>query len=237
MSHIRAIVAEQGITFLQGDILFLRVGFTAKYNTLSPPEQQAFPDRQPGGLLGLEATMDSLRWVWETGFAAVASDSPSFERGPTTGPYNDPDVSFHQWGLAGWGMPLGEMFDLEELAEACRERKRWSFFVCSLPMRVSCSSGMSISFVSGHPSCLVYTHRKATRHNLPLFFFVQAPTITSNDTDLKRVDARRRRVTRKLRRHPLASGHRSTALGTTLRACSSMGATGHVIDWSCNGRY
>ncbi|KAH7031469.1 uncharacterized protein B0I36DRAFT_289551 [Microdochium trichocladiopsis] len=145
MSHIRAIIAEQDLSFKQGDILFIRVGFTAKYNSLTPQEQQGFPDRQPGGLLGLEATMDSLRWVWESGFAAVASDSPSFERGPTNGPYNDPDVSFHQWGLAGWGLPLGEMFDLEELAEACRERGRWTFFVCSLPMRVSTLFSFSCS--------------------------------------------------------------------------------------------
>jgi hypothetical protein len=137
LKDLLAVARESNITFKQGDILFIRVGFTEAYNALSPAQQENFPERKPGGLLGVEATMDSLRWVWETGFAAVASDSPSFERGPTTGPYNDPDVSFHQWGLAGWGMPLGEMFDLDELAKACEERKRWTFFMCSLPMRVS----------------------------------------------------------------------------------------------------
>ena len=119
LKHLLAVAKEQNVTFKQGDILFIRVGFTAAYNALTATQQENFPERKPGGLLGIEATMDSLKRVWETGFAAVASDSPSFEGGPTTGPYYDPDVSFHQWGLAGWGMPLGEMFDLEELAEAC----------------------------------------------------------------------------------------------------------------------
>ncbi|KAM5344380.1 hypothetical protein ACJ41O_012917 [Fusarium nematophilum] len=137
MSHIRAIISESKLEFHHGDILFIRVGFTAQYNNLSPQAQQDYPDRQPGGLLGLEATEESLRWLWETGFAAVASDSPSFERGPTTGPYNHPDMSIHQWALAGWGLPIGEMFDLEELAEKCAERKRWSFFLCSVPLKVS----------------------------------------------------------------------------------------------------
>jgi kynurenine formamidase len=137
VAHLKAIVDESGIIIKPGDILFIRVGFTAKYNKLSVAEQEDFPNRQPGGLLGLEATRESLKWLWENGFAAIASDSPSFERGPATGPYNDPDVSIHQWALAGWGMPLGEMFDLEELAAACHERNRWTFFLCSLPMRVS----------------------------------------------------------------------------------------------------
>jgi hypothetical protein len=33
-------------------------------------------------------------------------------------------------------MPIGELFDLEELAEKCRERKRWAFFLTSVPLKV-----------------------------------------------------------------------------------------------------
>ncbi|KAF5006325.1 hypothetical protein FDECE_7298 [Fusarium decemcellulare] len=136
MSHIRAIITENKLEFRQGDILFIRVGYTAHYNMLSIDAQRALPDRKPGGLLGLEATKESLRWIWETGFAAIASDAAGFERGPATGPYNDPDVSIHQWALAGWGLPIGEMFDLEELARKCAERNRWTFFLCSVPLKV-----------------------------------------------------------------------------------------------------
>ncbi|KAF4964073.1 hypothetical protein FSARC_7975 [Fusarium sarcochroum] len=136
MSHIHEIIAEHKLEFRQGDILFIRVGFTAHYNQLSAKEQQDFPDRKPGGLLGLEATKDSLRWIWETGFSAIASDAAGFERGPATGPYNDPDVSIHQWALAGWGLPIGELFDLEQLAVKCAERKHWTFFLASVPLKV-----------------------------------------------------------------------------------------------------
>jgi hypothetical protein len=137
LSEIQAIVKEKSIKVLPGDILFIRVGFTAQYNALSIQDQQTFPDRQPGGLLGLEANRDSMRWLWESRFAAIASDAMGFERGPATGPYNDPDLSVHQWALAGWGMPIGEMFDLEVLAEKCAERGRWTFFLCSVPLKVS----------------------------------------------------------------------------------------------------
>jgi len=82
VSHLKRIIAEQNIQIKDGDVLFIRVGFSAAYNKLSAIEQEHFPNRQPPGILGLEATKESLRWLWESRFAAVASDSPSFERGP-----------------------------------------------------------------------------------------------------------------------------------------------------------
>lgn len=136
LSDLLVIISEQNIEIRPGDILFIRVGFTKAYNALTPEQQETYPTRQPGGLLGFEATRESLRWLWESRFAAVASDSPSFERGPTTGPYNDPAVSVHQWALAGWGLPLGEMFDLEELAQTARRLRRYSFFLTSVPIKV-----------------------------------------------------------------------------------------------------
>lgn len=140
--EIKAIIAEQNIEIRPGDILFLRVGITAAYNALSASQQQEYPERQPVGLLGLEATQEYLRWLWESQFAAVASDSPSFERGPVNGPFNDPDVSVHQWALADWGLPLGEMFDLEELASTAKSLGIYSFFLTSFPIKVC-----------GKPSC------------------------------------------------------------------------------------
>jgi hypothetical protein len=43
----------------------------------------------------------------------------------------------HEVILSGWGMPIGELFDLENLAEHCKKENRWSFFftseVCKVP--------------------------------------------------------------------------------------------------------
>lgn len=136
LQDIKTIIEEEKMEIHKGDILFLRVGFTAAYNALTAEEELEYTDRHPGGLLGLEATQESLRWLWESRFAAIASDSPSFERGPVNGPYNHPDVSIHQWALAGWGLPLGEMFDLEELASTARRLGQYSFFLTSVPINV-----------------------------------------------------------------------------------------------------
>jgi hypothetical protein len=39
-------------------------------------------------------------------------------------------------GLAGWGVPIGEMFDLEALRTQCVAHDRWTFFFASVPLRV-----------------------------------------------------------------------------------------------------
>lgn len=40
----------------------------------------------------------------------------------------------HDHFLALWGMPIGELFDLEKLATLCGEKGKWSFFFASAPL-------------------------------------------------------------------------------------------------------
>lgn len=42
----------------------------------------------------------------------------------------------HETLLAGFGLPIGELFDLDELAKLCVEEHRWSFFFTSQPLKV-----------------------------------------------------------------------------------------------------
>lgn len=51
----------------------------------------------------------------------------------------------HEWLLAGWGMPIGEMFDLERLAETCHRLSRWEFFLVSVPLKVSLQRYLCLS--------------------------------------------------------------------------------------------
>jgi hypothetical protein len=49
------------------------------------------------------------------------------------------EPSLHEILLSGWGCPIGELFDLEELARHCEKVKRWSFFVTSEVCNVGCA--------------------------------------------------------------------------------------------------
>ena len=137
LEHLKQIVQEKNIQIRSGDILFIRSGFTAAYNNLSTDQQKSLSERpNPSAFIGVEPTTEVLRWLWENQFAAVAGDTVAFEQAPLRGPHSSMEGMLHQWLLAGWGMPIGELFDLEKLAEHCERIGRWSFFLTSVPLKV-----------------------------------------------------------------------------------------------------
>ncbi|OJJ42851.1 hypothetical protein ASPZODRAFT_28933 [Penicilliopsis zonata CBS 506.65] len=136
LTHLQSLVEEYGLTFRPGDILFIRSGFTAAYEQLDATQRRDLAYRPSPDFIGVEATEAMLRWLWSHQFAAVAGDAPSFERAPIRGPHADPAFNLHEWVLAGWGCPIGELFDLERLAEHCRRENRYTFFLSSMPLKV-----------------------------------------------------------------------------------------------------
>jgi kynurenine formamidase len=135
ISVIKAVAKDQGVAFQRGDVLFIRSGFIRAYEALSNDERKALADRASTDFAGVEASRESFQWLWENQFAAVAGDAIAFERAPVSGPKAVAET-MHQWLLAGWGCPIGEMFYLEKLAEKCKDLGRWSFFMSSVPLKV-----------------------------------------------------------------------------------------------------
>jgi hypothetical protein len=45
-------------------------------------------------------------------------------------------AAFHHYLLPSWGTPIGELWDLEKLADCCQRLNRWSFFMTSVPLNV-----------------------------------------------------------------------------------------------------
>ncbi|RDH29969.1 hypothetical protein BDQ94DRAFT_161727 [Aspergillus welwitschiae] len=127
VSSLKEIAISQGTTFKTGDILFIRTGWTHAYEHLSAEQCQELADVKVPPAIGVESSEETLRWIWEEGFAAVAGDMPSFEAWPC----QNIDFWLHEWVLAGWGFPIGELFDLDRLSQECRKRNRWSFFFSS----------------------------------------------------------------------------------------------------------
>lgn len=136
LENLKQAAADYKLDFRKGDIFFVRSGFTAAYNKLSAQEREDLPKRPSPDFSGVEATEEMLRWLWEHQFAAVAGDAPSFERSPIRGSHANPEFNLHEWVLAGWGTPIGEMFDLEKLSEHCKATGRYTFFLSSMPLKV-----------------------------------------------------------------------------------------------------
>ncbi|KAI0197268.1 hypothetical protein EV127DRAFT_329778 [Xylaria flabelliformis] len=130
LEDLQACLKSQGTELKFGDILFIRSGFMASLATKTQDELSAYRAVVPHHFGGVEQSEDMLRWIWDN-FAAVAGDQPSFERWPTKESW-----LLHEVLLAGWGCPIGELFDLEKLAEHCRKEGRWTFFISSEPCNV-----------------------------------------------------------------------------------------------------
>ncbi|KAF2094029.1 hypothetical protein NA57DRAFT_68658 [Rhizodiscina lignyota] len=122
----------QGIEFQPGDILLYRAGLFEKFEALSSEQKMSITTDTDWKFAGLEQSEEMLKFLWENRFACVGSDQPAVECFPKQGgPF-----SLHEVLLAGWGMPLGEFFHLEELASHCKEMGRYTFFLVSEPCNV-----------------------------------------------------------------------------------------------------
>ncbi|KAK3369820.1 hypothetical protein B0H63DRAFT_440074 [Podospora didyma] len=133
-SELDAVGSFQNTTFKKGDILLIRSGFFKTLRSLPPDSVKEYMSLSPSPpVMGLEAGEPTLRWLWEKEFSAVAGDMLTLEAQPFPA---DGRYILHEWLIAGWGMPIGELFDLERLAEECKRRKKWSFFFSSMPLKV-----------------------------------------------------------------------------------------------------
>jgi len=129
-AHLRELVSDEKIEIRPGDIIFIRSGFTKQYEELSAEAEKTLPQRRTSELIGVESDIEFAKWLWENKCSAIAGDMPGFEQNPLV------QEPLHQILLGGWGMPIGEMFYLEELAKECKKLGRYSFFLSSVPLKV-----------------------------------------------------------------------------------------------------
>ncbi|KAI1061596.1 hypothetical protein LB506_011943 [Fusarium annulatum] len=153
--HVLLDVAkEQGVKFLRGDILFIRIGVVREWDQqMTAADKLAYAQSSNPQHAGVEGTEEMLKWIWNEGFSAVASDAISFEVYPPQPHYKRGEnasvkgLFMHEYLIAGWGMPVGELFDLEGLSHICQEEQRWEFFITSAPLNMP-------GGVSTPPNCI-----------------------------------------------------------------------------------
>jgi kynurenine formamidase len=137
--HLDMALEAQSIRLERGDILLLHTGWSDWYlNDLSGAERGEC--RQYGRYTGLEQTRTVTAWLWDHRISLLASDTYAMERMPPVAnsdflTVNDGGM-MHQELLALIGIPLGELWDLSKLNDACRADGRWTFLLTSAPLNV-----------------------------------------------------------------------------------------------------
>ncbi|RYP77579.1 hypothetical protein DL769_003352 [Monosporascus sp. CRB-8-3] len=124
-ADLEAVAAHQGTEFRQGDILFVRSGFDEDLAPLDGEQQNEKMTQGGWGAIGIEGTEATAKWFWNKHFSAVAGDMLGFEVYPPVNSEGKPDpgahLVLHQWFLAMFGLPIGEHFELDELAEVASQ--------------------------------------------------------------------------------------------------------------------
>jgi len=156
---LKDMLKETGVQTREGDVLLLRTGFTRDYSALDTGSRKAMASAPPT-FLGVQSHKDVAQWIWESGFVCVAGDAPSFEMSPLVGAHNAPGGIWkgeaweqemqgggllHQWLLGGWGVMIGEMWDLEALCDRAQALNRRTCFLSSVPLKVRFPDSASLA--------------------------------------------------------------------------------------------
>jgi len=132
LDDVKATLEEEGVELQAGDILLIRIGWTKFY--LSASDELKADLAKETVVPGIEGSERTARWLWDNHLAAVASDSPALEALPKPPGEEMEFLHFHM--LAFFGMPIGEMWNLEGLAEDCAADGNYDFFLTSAPLNI-----------------------------------------------------------------------------------------------------
>jgi hypothetical protein len=131
-ADLTACIDDQGTRLEVGDVLLLRTGWLTWYRALDADARADYAAapavRSPG-----PAGEDLPAFLWNLHISAIGADNPAVEMFP-------PDPAHHGFlhpiALPLLGLPLGELWDLDALAEDCAAVGTYDAFFTSAPLHV-----------------------------------------------------------------------------------------------------
>jgi kynurenine formamidase len=128
VADLQAAAQNQHLEMKFGDILLIRTGWMRHFLDASPEDKVRIAKNV--NYPGIEPARETVEWLWDNRVTAVATDCPAVE--PI--PWHMDKGPLHFRMLALLGMPMGEQFDLEALAEDCAQDSIYEFFFVSMPL-------------------------------------------------------------------------------------------------------
>ena len=132
IDDLEGCAAAQGVEVRQGDFLMIRTGHVALCKAKRSWDGFVFSD-----CAGL--SVHTVPWLFEKKVASVAADNFAVEVHPTE--VEGQRIPFHLVAIAYVGLLLGEILDLDELAEDCAEDGVYEFFFVAPPLPITGSVG------------------------------------------------------------------------------------------------
>ena len=126
-------LAAQATELKPGSILLMRTGWMPAYLGRDGGAEAQMAPLEDLKACGIEDSREMVAWLWDSRVAAIGTDCPAVEPWPWDFRQNG---ALHYRTLSLLGLPLGEQFNLEELAADCAADKRYEFMLVSVPLNL-----------------------------------------------------------------------------------------------------
>ncbi len=133
LDDLKGALKAQAGAIKPGSILLIRTGWMGAYEKASAEEKRKMAPLEALKSCGIEDTREMVAWFWDNRVAAVGTDCPAVEPWPWD--FNN-EGALHYRTLSMLGLPIGEQFVLDPLAEDCAADKRYEFMLVSVPMNL-----------------------------------------------------------------------------------------------------
>lgn len=133
LKDIQDALKAQAKNLKPGSILLIRTGWMQAYERASDAQKKAMAPLEALKSCGIEDTREMVAWFWDNRVAAVGTDCPAVEPWPWD--FRD-EGALHYRTLSLLGLPIGEQFVLDPLAEDCAADGRYEFMMVSVPMNL-----------------------------------------------------------------------------------------------------
>ena len=133
LDDLKAALDAQGTQLKPGTIVLIRTGWMQAYEHASDAERRAMAPLQGLKSCGIEDSRAMVAWFWDNRVAAVGTDCPAVEPWPWD--FKD-EGALHYRTLPLLGLPLGEQFVLDPLAEDCAQDRCYEFMLVSAPLNL-----------------------------------------------------------------------------------------------------
>lgn len=131
-----ACLRRQGVQVRRGDFLLIRTGHIALCRSRGD-----WGDYAGGDAPGL--SLLTIPWLYEKEVASVCSDTWGVEVRPNEVP--DVRQPWHVVAIPNMGLLVGEIFDLDALAEDCAQDGRYEMFFCAPPLPITGAVGSPVN--------------------------------------------------------------------------------------------
>lgn len=133
--ELDAVAAAEGVEIRSGDILLIRTGNLGRARKAGNWDRFTFDD-EPG--IGL----DALPWLHDHEVAAAANDTWAFEVIPSG---TSIWLPVHAVAIVHMGLLIGEIFDLDALAEDCSRDGVYEFMFAAAPLPFTAAVGSPVN--------------------------------------------------------------------------------------------